>query len=151
MMKHWIVRSLVIVSCVLVGAQVAAAADIVVIVNAANSTATLDKAAVKAYYMNTKSTWSDGAKVRPVDNPDDVAGRAQFVTKVLGLSVAEFERYWIERQYASGDGPPAKATDGASVIKLVELFKGGIGFVDKAALDKAGNAKVKVVLTLVVP
>jgi len=150
-MNSWLIRILLAASCVAAGAGAADAADFVVIVNAANPSGTLDKADIRAHYLNVKPAWPDGAKVRPVDNPDDVAGRSLFVTKVLGMSVAEFERLWIERQYASGDGPPAKATDDASVIKLVELFKGGIGFISKAALDKAGNARVKVVLTLVVP
>ena len=147
MLKHRMIRVLLAASCVTASAVPAAANEIVVIVNAANPVTTLDKAAIKAYYMKQKPTWTDGERVRAVDIPDDPAARTEFVTKVLGLSIAEFERHWIAQQYASGDGPPAKAPDEAAVIKLVQLFKGGIGFVSKAALDKAGDARVKVVLT----
>ena len=50
-------------------------------------------------------TWTDGEKVRPVDNPGDDAARTAFVTKVLGMSIADFERHWIEQQYASSGQP----------------------------------------------
>src|SRR5262245_33167788 len=110
MTSQWLTRFLVAASVVLGAAgPVQAADEMVVIVNAANPATSLDKAAIKAYYLNIKGTWPDGAKVRAVDNPSDAGARSQFVTKVLGMSVAEFERHWIERQYASGDGPPAKA------------------------------------------
>ena len=147
MLKHQMIRVLLAASCVAAGVAPVAANEIVVIVNAANPVTALDKAAIKAYYMKQKPTWADGERVRSVDIPDDPAARTEFVTKILGLSIAEFERHWIAQQYASGDGPPAKAPDEAAVIKLVQLFKGGIGFVSKAALDKAGDARVKVVLT----
>ena len=146
-MKHHMIRVLLAASCIAAGVTPVAASDIVVIVNASNPATTLDKAAVKAYYLKQRRTWANGEKVRAVDIPDDPAARTEFITKVLGLSVAEFERHWISQQYASGDGPPAKAPDEANMIKLVQLFKGGIGFVSRAALEKAGDVRVKVVLT----
>ena len=147
MVKHHMIRVLLAASCLAAGVAPVAASDIVVIVNAANPATTLDKAAVKAYYLKQRPTWADGERVRAVDIPDDPGARVEFVTKVLGLSIAEFERHWIAQQYASGDGPPSKAPDEAAVIKLVQLFKGGIGFVSRAALEKAGDVRVKVVLT----
>ena len=147
MLKHSMIRALLAASCIAAGANIAQASDLVVIVNAANPATAMDRAAIKAYYLKLKPTWSDGERVRAVDMPADLTERLEFVTKVLGMSIAEFERHWIERQYASGDGPPAKAPDEASVIKLVQLFKGGIGFVSRAALEKAGDVRVKVVLT----
>ena len=85
--------------------------------------------------------------MRPVDSAGDAAARTAFVSKVLGMSPGDFERYWLEKQYASADNPPTKAPDDASVIKLVKAFKGGIGFVSKEAATAAG-ADVKVVLTI---
>jgi ABC-type phosphate transport system substrate-binding protein len=148
MMKPQMIRVLLAASCLAASVSTVSANEIVVIVNAANPAVTLDKAAVKAYYLKQRPTWADGEKVRSVDIPDDPAARTAFVTTVLGLSIAEFERHWIAQQYASGDGPPSKAPDEAAVIKLVQLFKGGIGFVSRAALEKAGDVRVKVVLTV---
>ena len=114
------------------------------IVNPANPQAALDAKAVKSHFLKAVAAWGNGEKVRPVDQAGDAAARAAFVAKVLGMSAADFERYWLEKQYASADNPPTKAPDDASVIKLVKAFKGGIGFVSKDAAEAAG-ADVKVV------
>jgi ABC-type phosphate transport system substrate-binding protein len=126
-------------------APMAAAEELVVIVNPANPLASMDAKAVKAHYLKSLPTWSNGEKIRPVDleSPD----RAAFLSKVLGLTATDLERFWIEKQYAGGDNPPTKAPDEASVIKLVKAFKGGIGFVSKAAAAAAA-ADVKIVLTI---
>ena len=128
-------------------AQAASAAELAVIVNAANPQAALDAKAVKSHFLKTIASWGNGEKVRPVDQAGEGAARAAFVAKVLGMSAADLERYWLEKQYASADNPPTKAPDDASVIKLVKAFKGGIGFVTKEAAEVAG-ADVKVVLTV---
>ena len=59
------------------------------------------------------------------------------------MSPTELERYWIERQYASADTPPAKAPDDATVIRIVKAFKGAIGFVSKEAAEREGIVAVK--------
>ena len=123
------------------------AGELAVIVNTANPQATLDAKAVKTHFLKTIAAWGNGEKVRPVDSAGDAAARTAFVSKVLGMSPGDFERYWLEKQYASADNPPTKAPDDASVIKLVKAFKGGIGFVSKEAATAAG-ADVKVVLTI---
>ena len=129
----------------LLTAPIAAAGDLVVIVNAANPVASMDAKAVKAHYLKSSPTWDGGEKIRPVDL--DSPERAAFLAKVLGMTATDLERFWIEKQYAGGDNPPTKAPDEAGVIKLVKTFKGGIGFVSKAAAAAAG-ADVKVILSV---
>jgi ABC-type phosphate transport system substrate-binding protein len=129
----------------LLTARAAAAEELAVIVNVANTTAALDAKAVKARFLKTLSTWSTGDRVRSVDQTDATPKRAAFLAKVLGMSPAELERYWIEKQYANADTPPAKAPDDATVIRIVKTFKGAIGFVSKEAAEREG---VKVVLIL---
>jgi ABC-type phosphate transport system substrate-binding protein len=121
----------------------AAAEELAVIVNVANATSRLDAKAVRARFLKTLSTWGNGDRVRPVDQSDATAKRAAFLGKVLGMSPTELERYWIEKQYASAETPPAKAPDDATVIRIVKTFKGAIGFVSKEAAEREG---VKVVL-----
>ena len=142
-----VLRLGIALAALVLAAAAATAGELVVIVNAANPQAALDAKAVKSHFLKTISSWSNGEKVRPVDSAADAGVRAAFVTKVLGMSPADFERYWLEKQYASAENPPTKAPDDASVIKLVKAFKGGIGFVSKDAAAAAG-ADVKVVLTL---
>jgi hypothetical protein len=126
---------------------VAATGELAVIVNVANPAASLDAKGVKSYFLRSSSAWSNGEKVRPIDQSSAADQRDAFIKKVLGMSATDLERFWIEKQYASGDNPPTKAPDDAAVIKLVKAFKGGIGFVSKEAAAAAG-ADVKVVLTI---
>ena len=124
-------------------AEAAAADELAVIVNVANTTPSLDAKTVKAHFLKTVPAWSNGDRVRAVDQADASPKRAAFLGKVLGMSPTELERYWLERQYASADTPPAKAPDDATVIRIVKTFKGAIGFVSKEAAEREG---VKVVL-----
>lgn len=132
----------------LVGAapSAATAEELVVIVNAANPNAALTAQQVKSYFLKKSGTWQNGEKVRPVDREGDSADRKALLAKVIGLSSDEMKRYWLERQYASADQPPASVPDEESVLKFVSFFKGGIGFVTKSALGKGEG--VKVVFTL---
>ena len=123
--------------------QAAAAEELAVIVNVANTTSALDAKAVKAHFLKTVSAWSSGDRVRSVDQSDATPKRAAFLGKVLAMSSTELERYWLEKQYASTDSPPAKDPDDATVIKIVKTFKGAIGFVSREAAEREG---VKVVL-----
>jgi hypothetical protein len=134
-------------AALVLSATAVSAGELAVIVNPANPQATLDAKAVKSHFLKSVAAWANGEKVRPVDSSADAGARAAFVSKVLGMSPTDFERYWLEKQYASADNPPTKAPDDASVIKLVKAFKGGIGFVSKEAAAAAG-ADVKIVLTV---
>ena len=125
----------------------AAAGELVVIVNAANPAAGMDAKQVKAHFLKTSSSWANGEKVRPVDVSGSSPDRTAFLAKVLGMSAAELERYWIERQYANADNPPSKVADDAAVIKLVSAFKGGLGFISKASLP-ANQDQIKTLLTI---
>ena len=128
-------------------ARTAAAEELVIIVNSANPNATLNAQQVKSYFMKKAGAWQNGEKVRPVDREGQSPERAAFLGKVLGLSSDELLRYWLERQYASAEHPPASVADDASVVKFVSFFKGGIGFVSRSALT--GAEGVRPVLTLV--
>jgi ABC-type phosphate transport system substrate-binding protein len=123
--------------------EAAAGGELAVIVNVANASSALDAKAVKAHFLKTLSSWGNGDKVRSVDQSDATPKRVAFLEKVLGMSPTELERYWIERQYANADSPPAKAPDDATVIRIVKTFKGAIGFVSKEAAERES---VKVVL-----
>ena len=136
--------AIVFLALVLPG-PVAAADELAVIVNVANTTGALDAKTVKAHFLKTSSTWSNGDRVRPVDQIDVTPKRAAFLAKVLGMSPTELERYWIEKQYSNAETPAAKAPDDAAVIRIVKTFKGAIGFVSREAAEREG---VKVVLIL---
>lgn len=129
-------------------AVAASAGEMVVIVNKSNAAANLSPKQVKNHFMRIVADWSNGEKVRPVDQPGGTPIRSAFLDKLIGMSPAEFERYWIEKQYSNAENPPMKAPDDATVIKLVATLKGGIGFVSQESLAAADNASVKPVLSV---
>ena len=136
----------------IVAAMLAPAAEVsaqlVVIVNEGNPTSSLSQEEVRAYFMKTEPQWRNGEKVRPIDQAGSSSERERFVSAVLGFSDAEFERYWIAKQYASAEQPPARAPNAAAVITLVKSFRGGIGFVSQSAWATADQSGVKAVYTL---
>jgi ABC-type phosphate transport system substrate-binding protein len=125
--------------------QLTAAEELAVIVNVANPAMSLDAKAVKDHFLKTQGSWRSGDRVRPVDQSESSAKRAAFLGKVLRMSPLELERYWLERQYASADTPPAKAPDDATVIRLVKTFKGAIGYVSKETAEREGVKTVLIV------
>lgn len=109
-------------------------------------TASLDARAIRAFFLKTQHAWEHKERVRPIDYVNQTPQRAAFLAKVVGLSTAEFDRYWAERQ-AIGEFPPIKAADEESVVRFVTSLKGTIGFVSKRTADRA-KPNVKVIMTL---
>lgn len=118
--------------------------ELVVIVHKASPLQTMSVNEVRAYYMKKQGAWSDGSKVRPVQQSGDV--RDGFVKRTLGMSTTEFERYWLELKYSAAESPPKQVDSDDDVIRFVGAMKGAIGFVDAESLDPGALGKVKVVL-----
>lgn len=118
--------------------------ELAVIVHKASPAQTLSVNEVRAYYMKKQGAWSDGSKVRPVQQSGDV--RDGFVKRTLGMSTTEFERYWLELKYSAAESPPKQVDSDDDVIRFVGAMKGAIGFVDATSLDPGALGKVKVVL-----
>jgi ABC-type phosphate transport system substrate-binding protein len=123
--------------------RVTAGRELVVIVHTASPAASLTADQVRAYYLKKQAAWSDGSKVRPVQQSGDA--REGFVKRVLSMSATEFERYWLQLKYSAAESPPKQVDTDDDAIKFVGAMKGAIGFIDAASLDPAAKAKVKAV------
>lgn len=120
------------------------ARQLVVIVHNSSPVAQLSATEAKAYYIKRQQQWTDGSKVRPVQQLGEA--RDAFLKKVLGMSNTEFERYWLERKYAAAESPPKQVDSDEDVIRFVAAMKGAIGFVQGTSLDESSKSKVKAVL-----
>ena len=139
--------SLVVAALLFYGASAPitlAGRELAVIVHKASPLQTMSVNEVRAYYMKKQGAWSDGSKVRPVQQSGDV--RDGFVKRTLGMSTTEFERYWLELKYSAAESPPKQVDSDDDVIRFVGAMKGAIGFVDVESLDPGALGKVKVVL-----
>lgn len=121
--------------------------ELAVIVNTNNPVESMSESEIKNIYLKKrKSHWPNGEKIRPIDRLGSPMQKS-FLGKVLKMSIQEFERYWIEKQYVHAESPPKRVADDSQIIKFVETFKGAIGFVDKKSFN--GEAKkIKTVLVI---
>ena len=63
------------------------------------SSASLTAEGIKSYFLKHHKQWPSGEKVRPVQQ--EGAAHAVFLSKVLKMSGADYERYWL----AHGSAP----------------------------------------------
>lgn len=120
-----------------------AARQLAVVVNRSAPTSSLTAEQVKAYFLRQHKEWSFGEKVRPIQQEGPV--HAAFLGKVLKMSSADYERYWLERKYSAAEAPPKVAEDGEGVVKFVGAMKGAIGYLDVSQLDEKAQQKLRVI------
>lgn len=118
--------------------------ELAMIVNKSCPLSELDAQGVRLHFLRQIKEWSDGGRVRPVQQEGDV--RAVFLSRVLNMSSVDYERYWLQQKYAAAESPPKIVEGNAAVVKFVGLIKGAIGFVNAAAIDDEAKSRVKAVL-----
>jgi hypothetical protein len=146
-MRTFYSLSFVIAGLLLLAIPAQAGRSLSVIVHPSCPMATMSADIVKSHYLRQHKEWTDGSKVRPVQQEGGDA-HSGFLAKVLKMPSVDYERYWLERKYAAAESPPKGVDDDGDVIKFVGAMKGAIGAVDTSELDDAAKAKVKTVLTV---
>lgn len=121
----------------------AAAEDIVVVVNPKNSSAALTADQVEGIFLGKTTSLPGGGTAAPVDQADGPVKDA-FYQKAAAKDAAQVKAVW-SRLVFSGKGTPPKAVgSSADVKKFVAGNPNGIGYIEKSAADTS----VKVVFTL---
>jgi ABC-type phosphate transport system substrate-binding protein len=113
--------------------------EIVVVVNKANPAGALSRDVLRPMFQTTRSEWSDGTRVEPVNLPESDAVRQQFDAAVLGLDSDGVAKYWIDRKMRGGERPPRKVTSGA-MLRFVANSRGGVGYLRASVAD--GTVKI---------
>jgi hypothetical protein len=126
----------------------APAPEIAVILNKENTIEKLSIGEAKLYWLRKiKKRWPDINKnIKPVDRKSGNPEQDAFYSKVLGMSAADVETYFSQRQYEAAEKPQDKFSTDAAIIDFVSEEAGAIGFVNTASLSAEAKAKVKVVL-----
>lgn len=120
-----------------------AAADVVIIANK-HAPDTLSKEQVAEIFMGKSYSLPGGTPAAPLDLPASHPLREEFYTKVTGKSASQAKSYWAKMAFTGKGIPPREAEGSAEVKKAVAASPGGIGYIDRAAVDNS----VKVVLTV---
>lgn len=119
------------------------AADIVVIVNKAN-TAGITRTVIEKIYKGEMTNWPNGAKIEPLDLPEKSPVRASFTSLLLGKSVVSIKAVWQVKLYSGRGIPPRVLNSDDEVKGTVAANQNAIGYIEASHLD----GSVKAVLTL---
>lgn len=112
----------------------AAHAEIVVIVNPANS-ASIDEAQIIKIFLGQSKAFSSGAEAMPVDQKPGTL-REEFGNTRLKKTPAKLKSLWARQIFTGGAKPPRELANDDEVIKFVASTSGGIGYIDSAKANK---------------
>jgi ABC-type phosphate transport system substrate-binding protein len=94
---------------------------------------TLPREAVARLFLGKAQEWSDGTRVRPVDQRDRSAIREAFAREVLRRSTAAVKAHWQQLVFSGRGVPPPEAPSDAAVLAHVRAHPGAIGYVSASA------------------
>ena len=121
-----------------------AQAQVAVIVNPKNATATMTADQVSGIFLGKSNTLPSGATAAAVDQPESAAVREQFYTKVTGKQAAQVKAAWSRLVFSGKGTPPKELASSAEIKKFVAATPDAIAYIEKSAVD----ASVKVVLSV---
>jgi ABC-type phosphate transport system substrate-binding protein len=112
-----------------------ASAEMVVIVHKSNPLTTVTADKLAKYYKKTIQLWDSGAKIDPVDLPDQHPLAVEFSDKILHLTIDVKHSMWTIRTLSGQGTPPRQLPTEAEVVSHVASKSGAIGYVDRARAD----------------
>ena len=115
-------------------------AEVVVIVNPANSSDAIKSENLKQIFLGKQEYFANGEPVQMVYQAPANPTRVAFDETFLGKTGTQMNAYWGRRMF-SGDGVmPQELTSDLSVLDFVSKTPSGIGYIDKSAVN--GSVKV---------
>jgi ABC-type phosphate transport system substrate-binding protein len=121
-----------------------ASAELVIIVNPRNATATLTTEQVSQLFLGKSASFPGGAAATALNLAEGAPLRDEFYSKVTDKNPGQVKAYWAKQMFSGKGSPPRELASAAEVKKAVASDPGAIGYVDKSLLD----ATVKGVLTI---
>jgi hypothetical protein len=105
-----------------------AVADLVVIVNAANSDR-LSAAMLERIFLRKEMSWGNGERIIPLNANPETERRQHFDRVVLGMTPDEAARYWLDQRIRGGGAAPREIGDAVLTVKLIAKLTSTIGYV----------------------
>jgi len=121
-----------VLAILLFGVVSAFAADIKVIVNPSVGASSVSTEELKAVFLATKTSLSDGSHVEPVLEKGGPAHEA-FLKDFVGKTEAAFETYYRSLVFTGKASMPKSLASDADVVAYVAKTKGAIGYVSSSA------------------
>jgi len=118
----------------------AANAEVVVVVSAKSSVASLTKDQVSDIFLGKSATFPNGEQVIPIDLGEGAAQRDEFHSKFTGKSANQLKAYWSKMIFSGRATPPKEVPNASDGKRLIAANPNSIGYIDKSAVD--GSVKV---------
>lgn len=126
------------------GCTVAAAADLVVIVNPGSGVRSMTRDEVAKVFMARYRQLPSGTTALPMDLGPDSLERKDFYMRLLGKQLPDINAYWARLLFSGRASPPHQVANSAAAVDAVAENKGAIAYIDKRQVD----TRVRVVLEL---
>jgi len=127
---------LIAAAIVIFGTSSLRAADLKVIANSSVGASSVSADELKAVFLATKTSLSDGSHVEPVLEKSG-AVHEEFVQRYLGKTDAALQTYYRSLVFTGKASMPKALASDAEVVAYVAKTKGAVGYVSAAA-DTAG-------------
>jgi ABC-type phosphate transport system substrate-binding protein len=115
-----------------------ARADVVVVVSAQSTAATITPQEISRVYLGESNT------MVPVDIENPSLARREFYAKVVGRDEAQVKARWGKLVFTGKGAAPKELPSGEEVVKAVAADPHAIGYVDRSFV----NITVKIILTV---
>lgn len=121
---------------VFVMAATASAQNYVLVANESVTETTLSKNDVSHIFLKTKTKWSDGSAITPVDQSARAAVREAFSQEVHGRGVGAIRSHWQQAAFSGAGTAPIERGNDSDVVAFVKSNPGAVGYVSaSAAID----------------
>lgn len=124
------------VSCFLILTSTACAEGFVLIVNKANTVASVSKEEVQSIFLGKKNSWAGGQSIKPVLQKDSSV-HEEFVRTLVGKTSQQFDNYWKKAIFTGTGAAPESLKDDQAVKSFVAGNRGAVGYISTGALDES--------------
>lgn len=125
-----------IVACLLVVSlsSHSLAADVVLIINKANTNSSISDQDAQNIFLGKKTTWNNGKKIVLVDQQNQHV-HGLFAKHVVKKTAQQYSTYWKKALFTGTGTPPKFVDDDAEVKAFIAVNKDAIGYISATALD----------------
>jgi hypothetical protein len=116
----------------------------VVVVNAANEVAQLERYQVVDIFMGRTAAFPNGEIALPLDLKVDSRERERFYTSLTGRTAAQVNAYWARLIFSGRASPPRVMHSVAAILDAIRKNRGAIAYLDSQQVDST----VKVIYRL---
>jgi len=118
-------------------AGIAMGADVVAVVSAKSSVATLSKAQAADIFLGKVSQFPDGSPAVPLDQAEGSAARDEFYARYAGKSPPQLKAHWSKIIFTGRGQPPMEIANSADLKKRVAENPNAIGYLDQNLVDSS--------------